>query len=182
VGSASSVLVLAARDLRDDFAVRVEQIHEGAQVLSNGLEQFRPLLAAGAVDIVQTASGWGVTHFLRVAALAHAYDLPVSPIGTTPLNLVHAATSVPNHIASELQDLRPPVGVTVDLHVEDGAFLLGDSAGLGIRIDEEAITSAYRRAAPAPDGPHVRPERAGRQLLAVTNRGAAHQPHPVDVR
>ncbi len=47
-----------------------------------GLEQFRPLLAAGALDVVQTAAGWGVTHFLRVAALAHAYDLPVSPIGT----------------------------------------------------------------------------------------------------
>ena len=52
-----------------------------------GLEQFRPLLAAGALDVVQTAAGWGVTHFLRVAALAHAYDLPVSPIGTTPLGL-----------------------------------------------------------------------------------------------
>jgi L-alanine-DL-glutamate epimerase-like enolase superfamily enzyme len=147
-----------------------------------GLEQFRPLIAAGGLDIVQTAAVWGVTHFLRVSALAHAHDLPVSPIGNTPIALLHAATSVPNHIASELQDLRPPVGVTVDLHVEDGAFLLGDSAGLGIRIDEEAITSAYRRTAPAPDGPHVRPERAGRQLLAVTNRGAAPQPHPVDVR
>jgi hypothetical protein len=106
----------------------------------------------------------------------------VSPIGNTPVALLHAATSVPNHIASELQDLRPPVGVTVDLHVEDGAYVLGDSPGLGIRIDEGAITSAYRRTAPAPDGPHVRPERAGRQLLAVNNRGAAHQPHPVDVR
>jgi L-alanine-DL-glutamate epimerase-like enolase superfamily enzyme len=146
-----------------------------------GLEQFRPLIAAGGLDIVQTAAVWGVTHFLRVSALAHAHDLPVSPIGNTPVALLHAATSVPNHIASELQDLRPPVGVTVDLRVEDGAFLLGDSAGLGIRIDEEAITSVYRRAAPAPDGPHVRPERAGRQLLAVTNRGAAHQPRPVDV-
>ena len=80
-----------------------------------GLEQFRPLLAAGAVDIVQTASVWGVTHFLRVAALAHAHDLPVSPIGTTPIGLVHAATSVPNHIVAELQDLTPPVGLTLDL-------------------------------------------------------------------
>jgi L-alanine-DL-glutamate epimerase-like enolase superfamily enzyme len=148
-----------------------------------GLEQFRPLIAAGGLDIVQTAAVWGVTHFLRVSALAHAHDLPVSPIGNTPLALLHAATSVPNHIASELQDLRPPVGVNFDLHVEDGAFILGDSAGLGIRIDEDAITSVYQRTAPASDGPHVRPERAGRQLLAVTNRGgAARQPHPVDVR
>ena len=133
-----------------------------------GLEQFRPLIAAGGVDIVQTAAVWGVTHFLRVAALAHAYDLPVSPIGNTPVALLHAATSVPNHLVSELQGLRPPIGVAMDLHVEDGAFVLGDTPGLGIRIDETAMASARQRTAHAPDGPHIRPERAGRRLLAVT--------------
>ncbi|MGW0499331.1 mandelate racemase/muconate lactonizing enzyme family protein [Streptomyces sp. NPDC003007] len=133
-----------------------------------GLEQFRPLIAAGGVDIVQTAAVWGVTHFLRVAALAHAYDLPVSPIGNTPVALLHAATSVPNHLVSELQGLRPPIGVAMDLHVEDGAFVLGDTPGLGIRIDETVMPAARQRTAHAPDGPHIRPERAGRRLLAVT--------------
>ena len=104
-----------------------------------GLEQFRPLLAAGAVDVVQTAAGWGVTHFLRVAALAHAYDLPVSPIGTTPLGLVHAATAVPNHMATELQDLTRPRVCRSTCSVEDGRFVLGDSPGLGVAVDEEAI-------------------------------------------
>lgn len=84
-----------------------------------------------AVDIVQTAAVWGITHFLRVTALAHAHDLPVSPIGTTPAGLLHAATPVPHHLVSELQDLQPPVGVSVDLRVEDGAYVLGDSPGLG---------------------------------------------------
>lgn len=69
----------------------------------------------------------GVTHFLRVAALAHTFDLPVSPIGNTPVGLLHAATSLPNHIASELQDLHPPVGLSIDLSIEDGRFTLGDS-------------------------------------------------------
>jgi L-alanine-DL-glutamate epimerase-like enolase superfamily enzyme len=134
-----------------------------------GLEQYRPLLAAGAVDVVQTGAVWGITHFLRVSALAHAHDLPVSPIGTTPVGLLHAATSVPNHLVSELQDLRPPLGVSVDLTVEDGAFVLGDSAGLGVTIDEDVIASLPRR----PDGaaaggtPDVRPEYAGRRLLGV---------------
>ncbi|MEV0231797.1 mandelate racemase/muconate lactonizing enzyme family protein [Nonomuraea sp. NPDC050786] len=133
-----------------------------------GLEQFRPLLAAGAVDIVQTAVVWGVTHFLRVSALAHAHDLPVSPIGSTPVALLHAATSVPNHLASELQDLRPPLGLSLDLYVEDGAFILGDSPGLGITVDEPAINAFTRRPdARAAEGPHIRPEHAGRRLLAV---------------
>ncbi|MFI6318809.1 mandelate racemase/muconate lactonizing enzyme family protein [Nonomuraea sp. NPDC050556] len=132
-----------------------------------GLEQYRPLLAAGALDIVQTAAVWGVTHFLRVSALAHAHDLPVSPVGNIPVPLLHAATSVPNHIASELQDLTPAVGVSTDLYVEDGAFILGDSPGLGIRIDEAAI-AAYPRQSQTRlfHGPNVRPERAGHRLLA----------------
>jgi len=134
-----------------------------------GLEQYRPLLAAGAVDIVQTAAVWGVTHFLRVAALAHAHDLPVSPVGTTPMGLVHAATAVPNHIVAELQDLTPPVGLTLDLTIEDGGYVLGDSPGLGIRVDESAIaaagTSAGLTGIEVANGPHVRPEHAARRLL-----------------
>jgi L-alanine-DL-glutamate epimerase-like enolase superfamily enzyme len=140
------------------------------------LEQYRPLIAAGAVDIVQTAAGWGVTHFLRVSAFAHAHDLPVSPIGNTPIGLLHAATSVPNHLVSELQDLQPPSGISLDLHVEDGAFILGDSPGLGLRVDEAAIVASRRRhTVPPREGPHVRPERAGQRLLAVV-QGAIAEP------
>lgn len=143
-----------------------------------GLEQYRPLLAAGAVDIVQTAAAWGVTHFLRVAALAHAHDLPVSPVGNTPVGLLHAASSVPNHIASELQDLRPPVGLSIDVQIEDGAFILGDSPGLGVQVDEEAVAvGALRPDAPQPDGPNIRPERAGQRLLSVTDPGPAIRQH-----
>jgi len=131
----------------------------------SGLEQFRPLLAAGALDIVQTASVWGITHFLRVATLAHAHDLPVSPVGTTPISLLHAATSVPNHIASELQDLTPPAGVTLDLVVQDGCFVLGDSPGLGITVDESAIAALKRPATNGrASGTQIRPEHAGRRL------------------
>lgn len=130
-----------------------------------GLEQFRPLLAAGAIDVVQTAAVWGITHFLRVAVLAHAHDLPVSPVGTTPMGLLHAATAVPNHLASELQDLTPPVGLTLDLTVQDGLFVLGDTPGLGIAVDELAIAAVER---PSTDGrasgTQIRPEHAGLRL------------------
>ena len=46
-----------------------------------GLEQYRPLLDAGAVGVVQAGSVWGITHFLRVATLALGHDLPISPVG-----------------------------------------------------------------------------------------------------
>jgi len=133
-----------------------------------GLEQFRPLLKAGGVDVVQTSAVGGVTHFLRVAALAHAFDLPVSPVGNIPVGLLHAATSVPNHFVSELQDLRPPVGVIADLDIEDGAFVLGDSPGLGLTVHEGAIEGLGPRPGPVdPAGPGVRPARAGLHLLAT---------------
>ncbi|WP_210571830.1 mandelate racemase/muconate lactonizing enzyme family protein [Streptomyces sp. GESEQ-4] len=143
----------------------------------SGLEQYRPLLARDAVDIVQTAAVWGVTHFLRVAALAHAHDLPVSPIGDTPVALLHAATSVPNLIAAELQDLQPPLGLSLDLHVEDGAFVLGHAPGLGIEVDEAAITASGRQHTAAPGGPGIRPEHAGRRLLTAADHRAGTQQH-----
>ncbi|HEY6794096.1 MAG TPA: mandelate racemase/muconate lactonizing enzyme family protein [Kineosporiaceae bacterium] len=129
-----------------------------------GLEQFRPLLAAGAVDVVQTASVWGVTHFLRVAALAHAHDLPVSPIGTTPVCLAHAATAVPNHMVTELQDLNPPTGLSLDLSVQDGCIVLGEEPGLGIGVDLEAMSRVDVSGAPRTTGPHIRPAHAGHRL------------------
>src|SRR4051794_30563742 len=130
-----------------------------------GLEQFRPLLAAGALDVVQTAAVWGITHFLRVSALAHAYDRPVSPIGTTPIALLHAATAVPNHMVTELQDLTPPTGLTIDATIENGCFVLGEQPGIGITVDEAAIAAREPRVrSSAARGPEILAERAGRRL------------------
>ena len=100
-----------------------------------------------------------------------------SPVGTTPIGLVHAATSVPNHIVTELQDLTPPVGLTVDVRIDDGGYVLGDSPGLGIRVDEVAIAAVSANtvlsSVDASHGPHVRPEHAGRRLVSQPVRGRA---------
>lgn len=131
-----------------------------------GLEQYRPLLAAGGVDVVQAGSVWGITHFLRVAVLAHAHDLPVSPVGGTPNPLVHAAAAVPNHVACELQDLSDPFGLHTDVEVRDGAFVLGERPGIGVEVDEAAIDAAPTVGTGGTDaaGPHVRPADAGLRL------------------
>jgi L-alanine-DL-glutamate epimerase-like enolase superfamily enzyme len=131
-----------------------------------GLEQYRPLLDADAVDIVQVGNVWGITHFLRVAAVAHSRDLPVSPVAYHTNPVAHAAVAVPNHLAFEVQDLSAPIGLHVDQEFEDGGIVLGDEPGLGIRVDEDHI-HAVRAADPpaAIDGPHVRPKRAGLRLI-----------------
>ncbi|GAA2885357.1 racemase [Actinoplanes cyaneus] len=131
-----------------------------------GLEQYRPLLDADAVDIVQVGNVWGITHFLRVAAVAHSRDLPVSPVAYHANPLAHAAAAVPNHLVSEVQGLTPAIGLHVDQEYQDGGIVLGDEPGIGIRVDEERI-SHLRPAGPAAavTGPHVRPARAGLRLV-----------------
>jgi L-alanine-DL-glutamate epimerase-like enolase superfamily enzyme len=132
-----------------------------------GLEQFRSLVRNGAVDIVQTGSVWGITHFLRVAALAHAFDLPVSPVGYNANPLAHAAAAVPNHLATEVQDLGFPEGIRADQHFDDGHLVLGEAPGLGLEVDEAAIVALGEQADWGLEaGPHVRPTRAGRRLIS----------------
>ena len=141
-----------------------------------GLEQYRPLLDAGAVGVVQAGSVWGITHFLRVATLALGHDLPISPVGYHCNVLAHAATAVPNHLVCELQDLTSPIGITVDQTIEEGGVRLGDAPGLGIEIDEDAIRSPHDLVSWAdPAGPHVRPRDAGLRLAAPSNE-ARHAP------
>lgn len=136
-----------------------------------GLEQYRPLLDAGAADIVQAGAVWGITHFLRVAVAAHSRDLPVSPVGLTANHAVTAAAAaVPNHLSAEVQDLGSPFGLTLDQQFEDGGIVLGDRPGVGIEIDELSIAAAHRSGDwQEPAGPHVRSPRAG---LRLVDRGA----------
>lgn len=137
-----------------------------------GLEQLRPLLDAGAVDIVQVGSMWGVTHFLRVAFVAHAHDLPVSPVGSLASPVWHAAAAVPNHLALEVQSLTDPVGLHTDHEVADGGVVLGNEPGNGLLVDEHAISEVHGRAGwSRASGPHVRPARAGLRLVAEEASG-----------
>lgn len=132
-----------------------------------GLDQFRPLLDSGAVDIVQPGSCWGITHLLRVGTYAHAHDLPVSPVGYDTNPVAAAAAALPNHLVTEIQDLEPPVGILTDQVIADGGIVLGDTPGNGLSLDEDVIAAARRDGRwSSPAGPHVRPTSAGRRLTA----------------
>lgn len=135
-----------------------------------GLEQYRPLLDANAVDIVQAGNVWGITHFLRVATLAHAHDLPVSPVAYNANPVAHAAAAVPNLLTYEVQDLLFPTGLDVDQQFDDGGIVLGDRPGIGITVDESQMSPAGAAAPqPAATGPHIRPERAALRLVAESD-------------
>ncbi|WP_147918286.1 mandelate racemase/muconate lactonizing enzyme family protein [Ruania zhangjianzhongii] len=135
-----------------------------------GLEQYRALLDADAVEVVQTGSVWGITHFLRVSVLALGRDLPVSPVAYNTNPVAHAAAAVPNHLSTELQNLCAPVGLSVDQEIADGGLVLGDAPGLGIDVDEAAIAAHTATGHwEVPAGPHVRSADAGLQLARRRN-------------
>ncbi|WP_295173069.1 mandelate racemase/muconate lactonizing enzyme family protein [uncultured Brevundimonas sp.] len=140
-----------------------------------GLDQFTPLFDARAIDVVQTGSVWGITHFNRVAVAAHAHNLPVSPVGYNANPVAHAAAAVPNMVGIEIQDFGFPLGLSVDQQVIDGGIVLGDRPGLGIEVDEIAIANNRLNGAwSKPEGPHVRPRRAGLGLVP-NSRAAAER-------
>jgi len=132
-----------------------------------GLEQYRPLFDAAAMDVVQAGAVWGVTHFLRVAVAAHARDLPMSPVGLSANSAVaHAAAAIPNHLSAEVQDLGSPFGITIDVEYADGGVVLGDQPGAGMTVDEAAIAAEDDNEANGPAPQHVRPRRAGLRLVS----------------
>jgi len=128
-----------------------------------GLDQYLPLIEGRAVDLVQAGGGWGISHFLRVAALAAGHNLPVSPVGFFG-HLAAAATAVPNHALTEVQGFTLPAGITADWEIDDGAIVLGSTPGNGLSFDESAVRPPAAAPALPPEGPHVRPADAGLRM------------------
>lgn len=153
-------------DVRGHASVR-QHVRAGIASGENltGLEQLRALIDADAIDVAQVGSAWGITHLLRAGHLAHAHDLPVSPVGYTAV-VAPAAGVLPNFLTAEVQDLGHPIGVRVDQQVDDGGIVLGDEPGLGFTLDEQALEPVppeHGWAVAA--GPHVRPPRAGLRMV-----------------
>ncbi len=95
-----------------------------------------------AVEIVQPDIGkcGGVTEFIKIAAMADAYGLPVCPHHTEYIDVPLVAT-VPNGLFHEYIHERDPMGqVFVDpLKPRNGEVSPPNKPGFGIELNEEAI-------------------------------------------
>ncbi|MEY7848396.1 galactonate dehydratase [Natrarchaeobius sp. A-rgal3] len=112
--------------------------------------EFRPLLEADAVDVVQpdVSSAGGITETKKIADMAETYDVSIAPhcpIGPVALAAsLHVDAAAPNALIQEqtiLEDdramsyLRNP-----DVFERTGGFLeLPDGPGLGIDVDEDRV-------------------------------------------
>jgi len=106
---------------------------------------FRDLIASGAVDMIQpdaTVLG-GITEWMKVAALAKAYHIPVSPHWEQEVHM-HLVGAFPNTLWVEYFmreiDVRVEDKIYKDFVVAKGGYLeIPDKPGLGIELNKEAI-------------------------------------------
>ncbi|MFC4407554.1 enolase C-terminal domain-like protein [Haloarchaeobius iranensis] len=121
--------------------------------------EFKPLLEAGAVDIVQPdlSHAGGITECTRIADLAETYDAslaPHCPLGPVALaSCLQVDAVAPNALIQE-QSLDIHYNDTADVldyvtdpsvfDYEDGYVQVPDGPGLGVTVDEDALAAASR--------------------------------------
>ena len=104
-----------------------------------GVEPFRRLMAARAIDVVQPdlLRVGGVTGWRLVAGLAEASMLRVAPHFYKEYD-VHLAASIPNLIGIECFDWLDPLLVD-PMETRDGMAVVPDRPGFGVEFRAEAI-------------------------------------------
>ena len=141
----------------DDESVYMRMVAEATRTMVAGGESegslygIRRLIAEEALQLVQTdiLIGGGYTGLMRIAALAEAYHLPVSPHGAQYPDInCHLVAAIPNGLivpacpSSEPRQIwskmyAPPFVVT------DGRITLTQHPGLGLELDWDFI-NRYR--------------------------------------
>ncbi len=127
-----------------------------------GLQGFRELIRAKAVDIVQPDASrcGGISEVWRVAQLADEHGLQVATHTWSDAVAVianaHVVAAAPNGITVEIDRTGTPFieDLLVEpLSVSDGGLVLGRAPGLGIQLDHDVV-DRYRMADPLtiPDG------------------------------
>jgi len=117
--------------------------------------EFKELMEREAVEIVQADIGkcGGVTEFIKIAAMADAYGLPVCPHGSAYIS-VPVVAAVPNGLFSEyIQGIHDPMGqVFIDpIKARNGEVIPSNKPGFGIELNEEAIKRLKAKPKPSPE-------------------------------
>ncbi len=105
--------------------------------------EFKQLMEEGAAEVIQADIGkcGGVTEFIKIAAMADAYGLPICPHHTEYID-VSVVAAVPNGLFHEcVYDFFEPMGqIFVDrVRPINGEISPSNKPGFGIEINEEGI-------------------------------------------
>ncbi|MFC2081320.1 mandelate racemase/muconate lactonizing enzyme family protein [Bacteroidota bacterium] len=131
----------------DDFDGCAEVKHALDIPIVAGENEFtrwgcRDLIQAGSADILNldTVIAGGITEYRKIAALASAFHIPVSPHGN-PHMAVHLIASTPNALIMETYPgVSSAFNPVLPLYpVKDGYITVPDKPGLGIDPDPELV-------------------------------------------
>ncbi|MFN8524796.1 MAG: mandelate racemase/muconate lactonizing enzyme family protein [Chloroflexota bacterium] len=116
---------------------------------ASGMGEYRALIDARAVDVVQVDLSWsgGITEARRIAAYAYAHHLPFAPhVFTSAVNVaasLHLAASIPNGTLFELDQnvnrLRTDLIANPFKIDGNGDIRVPDAPGLGIELNDDVV-------------------------------------------
>jgi L-alanine-DL-glutamate epimerase-like enolase superfamily enzyme len=131
----------------DDPAGHARVLREGGLPVAAGenlrsLWEFRQLIAAGGVSYPEpdVTNCGGVTAFMKIAALAEAFNLPVTSHGAHEVT-VHLLAACPNRSWLEAHGFGLERFIEHPLQLIDGKAIAPDRPGHGISFDWEALES-----------------------------------------
>ena len=113
-----------------------------------GVQGFREILRAGAVDIAQpdACRTGGITESMRIARMAVDYGVRIAPhTWSDAVALIanaHVVAAIPNGVTVEVdQTGNPSIEELLKepLHIEDGLLHLSDAPGLGIELNDATL-------------------------------------------
>ena len=126
---------------------------------------FRPLIEAKAADVLMPDLGrvGGITEFVRVAHMAQAWDLPVSP-HVYPEPSLQLCGALQNSAMLEYMPWSAPL-FSEAIGFEDGEARIPDRPGLGFSFDLDAL-ERYRTAPAAGSAAKPSAKRSARRTAA----------------
>jgi L-alanine-DL-glutamate epimerase-like enolase superfamily enzyme len=131
----------------DDIAGQARIVREGGHPIAAGenlksLWEFKELIAAGGVTFPEpdVAIVGGVTVFMKVAALAEAFNLPVTSHGVHDLT-VHLLAAAPNRSYLEVHGFGLDRFIAEPMRIVEGRAIAPERPGHGVAFDTAALAS-----------------------------------------
>jgi L-alanine-DL-glutamate epimerase-like enolase superfamily enzyme len=129
----------------DDVAGHARVVREGGLPIAAGenlrtLWDFKHLIASGGVTFPEpdVTNCGGITHFMKIAHLAEAFNLPVTSHGAHDVT-VHLLAAVPNRSYLEAHGFGLDRYIAAPLRIEEGFAVAPSTPGHGITFDWKAL-------------------------------------------
>ncbi len=116
----------------------------------NTIYDYSTLFTEQLIDFIRmpVVHGGGITHLLKVVAMASVYHINTGLHGATDLSPVNLAATIHFNMAVNnfgIQEYMPHQEIVnevfkVNYRLEEGFLIIDDSPGIGVDIDEEAAS------------------------------------------